>query len=418
MAGVLGWPYFYWHLKSRGRGESFLPRLGLKLPETPVPSGSPRLWLHGVSVGEIQAAVPLVRELRTLLPQAAFIVSTGTETGQTVARKHFAPLGALVCYFPLDIPWAVQRYLDHLQPQVFIGLESEIWPNFLTQAHHGGVRLALVNARLSDQSLRRFLKYRRYFVDIFNLIDLVAAGSPPDLQRLQQLGLAPSRLHLTGNLKYDRLLQGKDESRLREFRTLLAKDPSGPVLLAASTHPGEEEMVLDAYQELLAPYPALELIIAPRHPERAPDLERWLSRRGLAYQLWTRLRSGQETRRHPVVIIDTIGDLFTLYGAADVAFIGGSLVPHGGQNLLEPAAWGRVPLYGPHLNNFLWAQSILEEVGAGIMVTDAASLALAVRQLLDHPEIRDDLGRRAQAALIPHQGASRRQAELIAALVK
>lgn len=418
MAGVLGWPYFYWHLKSRGRGESFLPRLGLKLPESPVPSGSPRLWLHGVSVGEIQAAVPLVRELRTLLPQAAFIISTGTETGQTVARKHFAPLGALVCYFPLDIPWAVQRYLDHLRPQVFIGLESEIWPNFLTQAHHGGVRLALVNARLSDQSLRRFLKYRRYFIDIFNLIDVVAAGSPPDLQRWKQLGLAPSRLHLTGNLKYDRLLQGKDESRLREFRALLATDPSHPVLLAASTHPGEEDAVLDAYQELLAPYPALELILAPRHPERAPDLERWLSRRGLSYQLWTRLRSGRETRRHPVVIIDTIGDLFTLYGAADVAFIGGSLVPHGGQNLLEPAAWGRVPLYGPHLNNFLWAQAILEEVGAGIMVTDAASLARAVRQLLDHPEIRDDLGRRAQAALIPHQGASRRQAELIAALVK
>ena len=418
MAGVLGWPYFYWHLKSRGRGESFLPRLGLKLPESPVPSGSPRLWLHGVSVGEIQAAVPLVRELRTLLPQAAFIISTGTETGQTVARKHFAPLGALVCYFPLDIPWAVQRYLDHLRPQVFIGLESEIWPNFLTQAHHGGVRLALVNARLSDQSLRRFLKYRRYFIDIFNLIDVVAAGSPPDLQRWKQLGLAPSRLHLTGNLKYDRLLQGKDESRLREFRALLATDPSHPVLLAASTHPGEEDAVLDAYQELLAPYPALELILAPRHPERAPDLERWLSRRGLSYQLWTRLRSGRETRRHPVVIIDTIGDLFTLYGAADVAFIGGSLVPHGGQNLLEPAAWGRVPLYGPHLNNFLWAQAILEEVGAGIMVTDAASLARAVRQLLDHPEIRDDLGRRAQAALIPHQGASRRQAELSAALVK
>ena len=280
------------------------------------------------------------------------------------------------------------------------------------------MRLALVNARLSDQSLRRFLKYRRYFIDIFNLIDVVAAGSPPDLQRWKQLGLAPSRLHLTGNLKYDRLLQGKDESRLREFRALLATDPSHPVLLAASTHPGEEDAVLDAYQELLAPYPALELILAPRHPERAPDLERWLSRRGLSYQLWTRLRSGRETRRHPVVIIDTIGDLFTLYGAADVAFIGGSLVPHGGQNLLEPAAWGRVPLYGPHLNNFLWAQAILEEVGAGIMVTDAASLARAVRQLLDHPEIRDDLGRRAQAALIPHQGASRRQAELIATLVE
>ena len=189
-----------------------------------------------------------------------------------------------------------------------------------------------------------------------------------------------------------------------------------PVWLAASTHPGEDEVVVDAFQELLGPYPALTLILAPRHPQRAPDLATLLSRRGLPCQLWTRLKSGQETRRHPVVIIDTIGDLFTLYGLADVTFVGGSLVPHGGQNILEPAGWGRTPIYGPHLENFLWAKAILEEVGAGIMVNDAATLAKAVRHLLDHPDLREDLGRRAQAALTPHQGASRRQAELIADL--
>jgi 3-deoxy-D-manno-octulosonic-acid transferase len=187
MAGLVGWPYFYWHLRSRGQGESFLPRLGLKLPQSPRPPGSPRLWLHGVSVGEIQAAVPLVRELRTLMPEAGFIISTGTETGQMLARKHFAPLGAVVCYFPLDIPWTVRRYLDHLRPQVFIGLESEIWPNFLSLAHQYGVRLALLNARLSDQSLRRFIKYRRYLIDIINLYDIIAAGSDPDFHRFQRL---------------------------------------------------------------------------------------------------------------------------------------------------------------------------------------------------------------------------------------
>jgi 3-deoxy-D-manno-octulosonic-acid transferase len=417
--GMLGWPYFYWHLKSRGQGESFLPRLGLKLPEAPRPTGAPRLWLHGVSVGEIQAAIPLVRELRTLLPQAAFVISTGTETGQMLARKHFAPLGALVCYFPLDIPWAVQRYLDYLRPQVFIGLESEIWPNFLSLAHAQGVRLALVNGRLSDQSLRKFIKYRRYIYEIFKLFDLVAAGSLPDFQRFERLGIAPNKLHLTGNLKYDRLLQGRDEACLEEFRRILySPEIAGPVWLAASTHPGEEDVVLEAYQKLLAPSPALQLILAPRHPQRAPDLAKLLSRRGLASQLWSRLKSGEDSRRQPVVIIDTIGDLFTLYGAADVTFIGGSLVPHGGQNLLEPAAWGRAPIYGPHLHNFLWAQTILEEAGAGIIVTDAASLRQAVQHFLAHPEFSLAMGRRAQAALIPHQGASRRQAELIAALVE
>ena len=422
VAGLVGWPYFFWHLKSRGQGESFWPRLGLKLPEGPRPPGSPRLWLHGVSVGEIQAAIPLVAELRNLLPRAAFIISTGTETGQMLARKHFSPQGALVCYFPLDIPWAVHRYLNYLRPQVFIGLESEIWPNFLSQAHQRGVRLALVNARLSDNSLRRFLKYKRYLSGILNLYDVVAAGSLPDFERFQRLGISPPRLNLTGNLKYDRLLQGRDETRLQEFRGCLqGTEPGqagGPVWLAASTHPGEEELVADAFQELLGPYPALRLVLAPRHPQRAPDLARLFSRRGLPCQLWTALKAGRETRTHSVVIIDTIGDLFTLFGAADAAFVGGSLVPHGGQNILEPAAWGRAPIYGPHLENFLWAKHILEEAGAGIMVNDAATLAQAVRHLLDHPQEREELGRRAQAALIPHQGAARRQAELIAGLAQ
>ena len=424
VAGLLGWPYFFWHLKSRGYGESFRPRLGLQLPEGPPPPGFPRLWLHGVSVGEIQAAIPLVAELRTLLPRAAFIITTGTETGQMLARKHFSPQGALVCYFPLDIPWAVRRYLDYLRPQVFVGLESEIWPNFLSQAHQRGVRLALVNARLSDNSLRSFLKYKRYLSGIFNLYDIVAAGSLPDYQRFQRLGISPSRLKLTGNLKYDRLLQGRDESRLQEFRSFLQgtdTEPGkidGPVWLAASTHPGEEEVVADAFQELLGPYPALRLVLAPRHPQRAPDLARLLARRGLNCQLWTGLKSGRATRTPGVVIVDTIGDLFTLYGAADVAFVGGSLVPHGGQNILEPAAWGRAPIYGPNLQNFLWAQSIIEAAGAGIMVQDAASLAQAVRGLLDQPAKREEMGRRAQAALVPHQGAARRQAELIAGLAQ
>jgi 3-deoxy-D-manno-octulosonic-acid transferase len=417
--GLLGWPYFYWHLKSRGQGDSFRPRLGLKLPAGPIPAGAPRLWLHGVSVGEIQAAFPLVRELKSLLPQAAFIISTGTETGQMLARKNFTPLGALVCYFPLDIPWTVSRYLDYLQPQVFIGLESEIWPNFLTQASSRGIRLALVNGRLSDQSLRNFIKYSQYLSDIFNLYDLIAAGSDPDFQRFQQLGISAAKLHLTGNLKYDRLFQAKDESRLAEFRRVLHRaEDSGPVWLAASTHSGEDQVILEAYAQLLAPCPALELIIAPRHPQRVPDLAKLLANCGHCFQLWSRLKSGAETRRQPVVIVDTIGDLFTFYGVADVTFIGGSLVPHGGQNILEPAAWARAPIYGPHLENFLWAQAIMEEAGAGIIVTDAATLYAAVQRFLNEPEIRNELGRRAQAALIPHQGASRRQAELIASLVR
>jgi 3-deoxy-D-manno-octulosonic-acid transferase len=420
VAGLVGWPWFYWHLKSRGQGESFRARLGLELPAAR-PEGFPRLWLHGVSVGEILAAVPLARELKKLLPEAALIVSTGTETGQGLARKHFTPLGAQVCYFPLDIPWAVRRYLERLQPHLIVTLESEIWPNFIDLSHQSGIRLALTNARISDKSFRRYLRFRRYAIELINKYDLVAAGGDQDYQRLRDLGVSPEKLHLSGNLKYDRLLQDRDEPRAREFQRLLqggeaAAPDNQPVFLAASTHPGEEEAVLAAYKNLRGPYPALLLVLAPRHPERAPALCGLLARYDLPYHLWSTLKTGQETRRHPVVLIDTIGDLFSLYGAADLAFVGGSLVPHGGQNILEPAAWGLSPLYGPYLQNFRWAEEILAEAGAGITVTDADSLAAAARNLLDNPDLRHNLGSRAQAALAPHQGAARRQAELIAEL--
>ncbi|MCX5893771.1 MAG: hypothetical protein NTW80_12540 [Deltaproteobacteria bacterium] len=235
------------------------------------------------------------------------------------------------------------------------------------------------------------------------------------------MGVAADKLHLSGNLKYDRLLQDRDEAKALEYQRLLhgseAVSPENePVFLAASTHPGEEEVVLDAYEKLRVPSPALLLVLAPRHPERAAALGGLLARHDLPYHLWSQLKVGSEIRRHPVVLIDTIGDLFSLYGAADLAFVGGSLVPHGGQNILEPAAWGLSPLYGPHLENFRWAEKILAEAGAGMTVTDAASLAAAADGLLKDPERRRDLGARAQAALTPHQGAARRQAELIAEL--
>jgi len=412
LAGLTAWPYFYWHLKSRGRGESFLPRLGLKLPPSPLSPGSPRVWVHGVSVGEILSAIPLVKELKALLPQAAFIISTGTETGQEVARRHFLPLGAGVCYFPLDFPWAVARYLDHLRPDLYISLDSEIWPNFLVQAHRRSVRLALANARLSDKTFRIYLKFSKYIIGLIEYFEVITCGSSQDYDRLRQLGVSPAKLHFIGNLKVDRLLTGVDADAGHTLREALNLK-SEPVFLAASTHPGEDEAVLKAYQTLRAPYPALLLILAPRHPERAPDLGRLVQSHGLASQLWSRVKSGAETRLAPVVIIDTIGDLFSLYGVADVVFVGGSLVSHGGQNILEAAAWGRAPIFGPHIHNFRWAQAILEEAGAGFMVKDAPTLAAVARCLLDDPQLRGGLGAQAQASLIRHQGAACRQAEVI-----
>jgi 3-deoxy-D-manno-octulosonic-acid transferase len=414
-AGVAGWPWFYWRLKSRGFGESFLPRLGLSLPAIVAVPGSPRIWLHGVSVGEIAGVEPLVRELERLLPQGRLFLSTGTETGQAVARRLYAPANN-VFYYPLDLPWAVRRYLDHIQPSLYVALETEIWPNFLLAARSRGIKLALVNGRLSEKSLRGYLKLNSYIEYIINLFDLIAAGSQEDARRFLALGASPQKVFCTGNTKFERRPNLAAQSQAEGFREKL-RLPGGPVFLAASTHPGEEEVVIAAYKALCGPYPALQLLLAPRHPERAAAVSQLLRQAGLSYQYWHKIKNGAEERQASVVIIDTVGDLFALYSLTDLIFVGGSLIPHGGQNILEPASWAKVPLYGPHLNNFRFAQQMLEGVDAGIKIADADSLVQTGRYCLEHPEEMKLRGLRGQKALETHQGAARRQAELLLGLL-
>lgn len=437
LAGALGWPWFYYHLKSRGQGESFAPRLGLTAPPPP-PPGSPRIWLHGVSVGEILAALPLVTEIKARLPEAGIIVSTGTETGQAVARRHYLPLGARVCYFPLDLPWVVPRVLNALKPDIFVTLESEIWPGFLSLAHRRGVALALMNARISDRSFRRYLRWQRYSIDIINYFNIIAPGSQEDYQRLRRLGISPAKLCFTGNLKVDALWARRDLWLSPTFpsgaRMAAGGSPPGPLsseclknllspegqplFLAASTHPGEEEMVLEAFQAARVPYPTLLLVLAPRHPERVPQVAELIKQQGLGCQLWSNLKADSKARRQPVVLVDTVGELMGFYAVADVAFVGGSLVPKGGQNILEAAVWGLPPLHGPHLENFRWAEEILQEAEVKLLVRDGPSLAQAVQYLLQNPEERRHLGAAARRALKAHRGAAVRQAELIYALAK
>jgi len=430
LIGLAGWPLYYRHLCRRGAQESFAPRLGLT-PPPPPPPGRPRLWLHGVSVGEIASAPPLVAELRRRLPEASLTISTGTATGQEVARRLFAPQ-ATVCYFPLDLPWAVSRALRVLQPDAFLALESELWPGFLLRARDQGVRLALLNARLSERSFRRYLRVPSLAAAFLSLFDVLAAGSPEDAARLGRLGAPRERLQVTGNLKVDRLLTSWQERQ--GASPLPSPSPAGPpppgpppwlaalrllaspVFLAASTHAGEEEAVLEAFVRLRASFPALLLILAPRHPERAPAVAALAEARSLPSLRLSRLQAGQARHGEPVILVDTIGDLFDLYSLASVAFVGGSLIPHGGQNLLEAAVWGVAPVSGPHLHNFRWAQEMLTAVDALTIVHDAETLAAAVHSRLADPEAARRAGARARSCLAAHQGAAARQAELVASL--
>lgn len=415
VAGAVAWPWLYWRLHSRGYGESFRARLGLALPVVPPPNGQPRIWLHGVSVGEIAGAAPLIQTLQTRLPHAHLLFSTTTETGQAVARRLYGQAGT-VFYYPLDVPWSVQRLLARVQPSLYVTLETEIWPNFLLAAHARGVSLALVNGRLSEHSLRNYLKFNNYISYILQLFSVIAVSSPEDQERFIALGADPARLVCTGNTKFDRWPTAADLAQLQLYRQRL-QILNEPVFLAASTHPGEEEIIVQAYQELRRACPALLLLLAPRHPERAGSVGRLLDAAGLDWQSWQQLKSGRGQRQSPVVIIDTIGDLFTLYGLADVVLVGGSLVPHGGQNILEPAVWGKVPLYGPHLDNFRAAQSLLEKVAAGFPITDGPSLVLAGRYCLEHPDDLQGRGVQGRQALEAHRGAAQRQADLLLTLL-
>lgn len=425
LAGLLGWPLYYRHLRSRGGGESFPFRLGLKAPPPP-PPGRPRLWLHGVSVGEIASAPPLVAELQRRLPGASLTLSTGTETGQAVARRLFGGAGVGICYFPLDLPWAVHRALEVLAPEVFIALESELWPGFLTLARSRGVRLALLNARLSARSCRRYARLPRLAAAFLGLFEVIAAGSAADYERLRRLGAPPGRLHLTGNLKVDRLLTAwRERQGPSPLPSPAAAPPwrpalglkEAPVFLAASTHAGEEAVVLEAFLRLRAAFPEVLLILAPRHPERTPEVEALVTARGLSCCRFSRLPAGEARRGEPVILVDTVGDLFDLYGVADAAFVGGSLIPHGGQNFLEAAVWGLAPLTGPHLENFRWAEEMLREAGALAVVHDAPSLAAALQTRLANPSAARVLGERARQCLLSHQGAAARQADLVLALI-
>lgn len=405
------WPWFRWRLSRRGQGESFAARLGFALPEVP-PAPSPSLWLHGVSVGEIQAAAPLVQELRRYLAPGQILISTGTETGQIAARRLFAPAHP-VFYYPLDWPYAVRRYLQHLRPRVYAALETEIWPDFLLTARQMGVRLALLNARLSDQSLRRYLKFRRYLSEIINIFSFIAAGSQVDAARFLELGAAPTKVVVTGSSKLARTVDDRLRAQAALYGEVLQVREDQPVFLAASTHPGEEEVLIAAYRRLRQEFPALRLWLAPRHPERAVAVAALLEKAGLAWQSWEKIRHRAPVRPGTVIVIDTVGDLFALYGLATLVFVGGSLVPHGGQNFLEPAAWGKVPVTGPYLHNFRYAQEILTQAAALFIVRQAAELVTLGRRLLAQPAEREAYGQRARLALQPHQGAAIRQATLL-----
>jgi 3-deoxy-D-manno-octulosonic-acid transferase len=355
----------------------------------------------------------LVAELRKAVPERAIFVSTTTATGQALARQRFGE--SHVFFMPLDLGFALRPYLKLLQPRLLILAETEFWPNLLHLSRKNGALVAIVNARISDRSFPRYRRFRWFFSRVLNDVDLFLTQTEDDAQRLREIGAPSDRVRSSGNLKFD--VRSSGGSALAEdLRRAIAKDGVSPVIICGSTTEGEEELLLQAFREMAAEFPGAMMVLAPRHPERFDRVAALIAGESLTMlrrSTWTqgsRLRGG-------VFLLDSVGELASLYALADVAFVGGSLLPGvGGHNILEPAQHGIPVLAGPNTFNFREIVRIFERGGA-ITVVTAGSLAGELRHLLDHRDERLRLGQRAREMFLENTGATERTLQALQELL-
>lgn len=358
------------------------------------------VWLHAVSVGEVQAATPLVRRLLAGYPGFRIVVTTMTPAGADAVRQRFGQAVAHY-YLPYDIPPAMAVFIRRLRPAILILLETELWPNLLRECRRRGVPVILANARMSEHSFRGYARVASLTRAILTDIDIVAARSRADADRFLRLGAAEARVRVAGNLKYDVEPPAGIAEQARSLRRKLGRDR--PVWVAGSTHEGEERQVLEAHGEILGVHPDCLLVLAPRHPERCARVADLCHR--LKMPLVRHSRAGSVTAASRVYLIDRMGELPVCYAAADVAFVGGSLVTAGGHNVLEPAALGIPVLTGPHCFNFTDIVPVLAAAGAAMVVNNAGELRAAVLQLLASPDRRHAAGAAGRATVADHGGA-------------
>jgi 3-deoxy-D-manno-octulosonic-acid transferase len=367
--------------------------------------GSPRIWLHGASAGDLLSLQPMMKELKARVPGCCIIVTTITNSGLAMARKKLAEADVIV-YAPYDLPGATRRAVAALRPDLLVLEYTEIWPNLIRAARKGGARIALTNGRFNPQKMSR---YRALFGAIGNplrRIDCFLMRSDEEAERVLALGAAPDRVWVTGNTKFDALVLDGAAGREEALRVEMALRP-GPVLMAGSTHEGEEEILLSVYAKLRARHPGLQLVVAPRYVERAGRIMALAAQAGLS----VRLRSaGAVAGPADVTVLDTIGELAAAYRLATLVFVGGSFVRRGGQNLLEPAAQGKPVLFGPHMENFKDSVQVLQGRG-GLQVSAPDQLLKVADELLSRPDQIEELGALARRSVGAIRGASARNVE-------
>ncbi len=392
----------YWMFGRRPQGkyrEGLSERLG-RVPPLLQKRAGPAIWIHAVSVGEVLAITQLVRELCRSLPQYRVFISTTTATGQKLAKEHFGEES--VFYFPLDFAFAVRPYMSMLQPQLVVLVETEFWPNFLRVAHESGARVAVVNARISDRSWPGYRRFRRMLAKILQNVDLFLAQTEEDARRLGDIGAPLERVQVSGNLKFD-VAAPNPPAIVGSLRSAFQQVGAGPVIVCGSTVEDEEGLLLRAFENVLASHPRAVMILAPRHPARFEEVARLLEQ--LSIRFWRRSLWSGDPMAGGVFLVDTIGELASLYALGDLAFVGGSLVPRGGHNIIEPAQYGVPIIVGNHTENFRDIVRLFQNRDA-VRVVGPAEFPLLLIDLLSNETERVALGRRGAEALRSQMGAT------------
>jgi 3-deoxy-D-manno-octulosonic-acid transferase len=401
------------------------------------------LWLHAVSVGEVNLLAPIIERWERLHPEWEIVISTTTQAGFHLAQKRYAP--RTIFYCPLDFTWAVRRTVANVQPTLLVLTELELWPNLVAAARCSGAKVAVVNGRLSEKSFRGYRRFQWLTRRVLEQIHLIAAQNGEYAGRFLLLGARSESVQITGSIKFDGVRTSRRNAETVRLRELAGIGDDDVVFLAGSTQAPEESLALDAFERLAKDHPRLRLILVPRHPERFDEVAAMLDRRGVQWQRRSKCRPltpsaagagadlkpvsdsksnappvthGVSDLLSPILLVDVVGELGYWWGAAHIAFVGGSLTSRGGQNMIEPAAYGAAISFGPNTWNFKDVVSLLLDRDAAVVVADGGELETFVRRCLNDPAWAESLGRRAQELVLEQQGAADRTIGLLSGLVE
>lgn len=416
---ILGFPVVLGTLLIKKRCRAgLLQRMGWTVPRRG-PSDEKIFWIHAVSLGEVSAIVPFVSAFRRRYPGVRIVVSTVTETGREAVERCLAGM-ATHCFVPLDYPWIVRRFIESLRPMGFCVVETELWPNLLRALGRRGIPSIIVNGRLSSRSFSRYKWIRPFMRHVLATVSLGLLQSRRDERRFVELGAAPARMHSTGNMKFDLTMESGQTGQGAIERSALGLLEDDGLIVAGSTHPSEEAMLLESYRAVTREVPGAVLLLAPRHIERSDGLARTIRQCGFPVMRWSALRTNEyragdvgDAGSPRVILLDTRGELARIYGLAVMAFVGGTLEPVGGHNLLEPAAWGKPVCFGPYTDHCQDIAELFIETGGGIRVHNVRELTdTFLKGMRDHAWV-SQVGQCARKVIDDNRGVVERNMNLL-----